>query len=485
MTAKPSYVPALATRLRADFSASKLARAFLYLVIPLGLVFVYLTPPGDVPDEGGHLQRAEAMLHGEFVGQRRVTVSPYGHTMPAAGTVSDPAVIWASSGWPAPAPAWVVPLGEHIDWAGKIVFIQNDPLAVYFPLYYIAPAIGLAIGKRFRDRPYDAIFIARLLNFATYALLGLLTLTMAKFGHAVLFVILAMPMTLYLAASANPDGALIATSCLGFALLTASRRRAAAFCLAAVILVKPPYALLALAILFPVPSFARFWAERRPLPRRLGLAILTVLPGLIWFIWTSATVAAAQCRPAYHPGPMWPGNPATVFYAVAPAAQLQSVIAHPIGFLHMFAAATLGSWRLLAQETIGLIGYQDVFLPGRLYVLWGLAAAMALLSEIAAGPIGRTTSITSIFALADCAATVLLVWLSQYLVWTDVGTPSIQGPAGRYLLPILPLLIFVLPRLTFPGAALLRGTGTALPILAALVDLAFLPGWFAHHVQYT
>jgi hypothetical protein len=289
-----------------------------------------------------------------------------------------------------------------------------------------------------------------------------------------------MPTTVFLGASTNPDGALIATTCLGFALLSAGRRRAAAFCLAALILVKPPYAPMALALLFPLPPRAALWASRGALLRRFGLASLAVLPGLIWFVWTMAAVAGPEGRPAYHPGSMWPGNPATVFYAVAPAAQLQSVIAHPLGFLSMFVTGTLGAWRLLAQQTIGAIGLQDVFLPGRLYLLWAVSAAAAFLSEIPAGPPGRTTPLTASLALFACAATVFLIWLSQYLNWTNVGEVYIIGPSGRYLLPVLPLLIFTIPRWTFSGAWALRPAGIWLPALVALADLALLPGWFAH-----
>jgi len=458
---------------------------FLCLVIPLGLVFVFLSPPGDAPDEAAHLLRADALLYGEIVGHRQVSIAPDGHKVVAAGMTADPVVAWVASGWPAPTPAWLVAARPALRWSAHPMFVAIDPLAVYFPIYYIAPAIGLAAGKFLRERPLDADVLARLFNFSTYAVLGLLTLATARFGRAILFVVLALPMTLYLAASVNPDGALIATTCLGFACLSAGRRAAASLCLAAVILVKPPYALLALALLFPLPPLAQFWAARRALLHRAGLVILAVLPGLVWFIWTMAAVAAPVDRPAYHPGPLWPGNPATIFYTVVPAAQLQSVLAHPLDFMRLFVAATFGVWRPLVLETIGMLGYQDVPLPDRLYWLWAAAGAAALISELPEGPRGRTSAATAIFALAAAAGTVLLIWFSQYLNWTNVGAPYIVGPSGRYLLPILPIFIFLVPRLPFPGASSLRAAGIWLPALAALVSLAILPAWFVYHGDIT
>jgi hypothetical protein len=438
-----------------------------------------------VPDEGAHLLRAEALLHGEIVGHRQISTAADGHIVVAAGVVADPAVAWVSSGWPGPAPAWLVAARPVLRWSAHPMFVQIDPLAVYFPLYYIAPAIGLAAGKLLRQLPYDTVRLARLLNFCTYAVLGLLTMATARFGRAILFVVLAMPTTLFLAASANPDGGLIATACLGFALLTGGRRGAAALCFAAIILVKPPYALLALALQFPLPPLAQFWAARRVLRQRAGLVLLAVLPGLVWFIWTMAAVAAPVDRPAYHPGPMWPGNASMVFHTVVPAAQLQSVMAHPLGFMRLFIAATFGIWRALAVETVGILGDQDVALPYRLYWLWAAAGAAALLAELPEGPRGRISAATAALALATAAATVLLIWLSQYLNWTNVGAAEILGPSGRYLLPILPIFIFIVPRLVFPGAWALRGAGVWFPALAALVSLAILPGWFVFHGHLT
>jgi uncharacterized membrane protein len=458
---------------------------FLCLVIPLGLVFVFLTPPGDVPDEGAHLLRADALLYGEFVGHRQISTAPDGHTVIAAGVAADPVVAWVATGWPGPAPAWLVVARPAFRWSAHPMFLSIDGLSVYFPLYYIAPAIGLAAAKFLRITPYDAISLARLMGFCLYAVLGLLTLATARYGRAVLFVVLAMPMTLFLGASVNPDGGLIATTCLGFACLTAGRRAAAAACIAALILVKPPYALLSLALLFPLPPLAQFWSARRALLQRFGLVILAVLPGLIWFIWTIAAVSGPEERPAYHAGPLWPGSAAVIFHAIAPAAQLQSVLAHPLAFLRIFVAATFGVWRGLAVETIGVLGYQDVQLPRRLYQLWAVAAAAALLSELPEGPRGRNSVATAALALTAAAGTVLLIWLSQYLNWTNVGEADIIGPSGRYLVPILPIFIFLVPRLPFPGAWGLSAAGVWLPALAALVSLAILPAWFVYHGHLT
>jgi hypothetical protein len=72
-------------------------------------------------------------------------------------------------------------------------------------------------------------------------------------------------------------------------------------------------------------------------------------------------------------------------------------------------------------------------------------------------------------------ATVEAVYLSQYLIWTHVGLDRIDGPQGRYLLPIIPMLVLALPRLPLPGARFVRPALFAATILAACADNVVLP----------
>ena len=38
-----------------------------------------------------------------------------------------------------------------------------------------------------------------------------------------------------------------------------------------------------------------------------------------------------------------------------------------------------------------------------------------------------------------------LIFLSLYVTWTPVGMDRIDGVQGRYFIPLLPMLLFVLP----------------------------------------
>lgn len=459
--------------LQREISKNPLCRAFALLVIPLGIFLTFITPAGQVPDETAHIIRAYALAHGEFAGTRQISQTPDGRVTVNSGVDVDPAIIWASYGTVRPITAANFAVKTTMPWTGTSMYVHINPVAVYFPIFYVPSATGIRLAQMLGARPHEAILAARLVSFTVFAFLGLLALAIAQRGRAVMFVALSLPMTMSLGSSCNPDGLLIATTALAIALITRGSLKSAAVCLAAVILVKPPYAILALALLFPVS----FWmANRRMLFERVLLVTLTILPGALWFIYTMAAVSAPTAHPPYHPGPLWPGNPATMFYATDPAAQLDCIIAHPFGSLRLvWTSVMTNQW--LVRQTIGILGYQTLVLTDGLYRIWmvGIVGAMVadLLADGEPGP-----------ALPDILVLILvmiigvyLVWISQYLNWTEVGLNTIDGPAGRYLLPLIPILGLALPKIGFRGAWVMRRVAKCLPMLAALCTLLLLPRW--------
>ena len=124
-----------------------------------------------------------------------------------------------------------------------------------------------------------------------------------------------------------------------------------------------------------------------------------------------------------------------------------------------------------------MLGWLTVLLPDALYTLWYVAVPAALLCDLLARRTGpRQGSLAGLaLGLAAAAACVLGIYLSQYLSWTIVGNPTVQGPSGRYLLPILPLLALSLPSFRVRGGGWLRAGLAMVPVAAALAGAAVLP----------
>jgi hypothetical protein len=458
-----------------------LSRAFILFVFPLGLVLAFVTPPGLVGDEPAQMVRAVALLHGALIGERVVSTAPDGRTFPSAGVRTDPAIIFTCMTPGDPITRRILAEKTTLRWSHQTIFAVLDPIAVNFPIFYVPSAFGIGATRWLGGRPFQAVYAGRLVSYCCYLLLGVMALALARRGQAMIFVALSMPMTLSLGASCAPDGLFIATAALGTALFSRGAWLPGAACLAAVILVKPPYALLAMLALSPLPPFRAWAAERHLLFKRLGLTALIVLPGLLWFAYAMIFVSAPEPRPAYHPGPLWPGNPDIVFFSTNVTAQLRVVLAHPLIFIGMVwnSMAPGVYFHNLYESTIGILNWLRMILPSSIYNLWVIGAAGALVADLLVerdyGPVLSETLIL----LAVIITTVILVWLSEYLTWTNVGLDEIDGPQGRYLLPLIPILGFALPRIGFRGAWIVRRAAISLPMIAALWTLILLPRWLA------
>jgi hypothetical protein len=87
---------------------------------------------------------------------------------------------------------------------------------------------------------------------------------------------------------------------------------------------------------------------------------------------------------------------------------------------------------------------------------------------------------TSPAAAAAVLSSIELIFVALYLTWTPVGADRVDGIQGRYFIPLLPVLLFLLP-----GSGLLRRVPAWLwwpaPLAAILATDATLPRLIAVH----
>ncbi len=472
-----------------------LAALFVAVALPTCITLALLTPLGQVADEPAHVLRAASLLHGQWIGRRGPFVEN-GTTRIRAGLDVDQALFGVQNGPERPKITLEdLTRAREQGWAGFRYFYPIPSVAIYMPVFYGPAAAGMGMAKRAGAGPFVATYAARLANAASFVALGLAALLLARRGHALLFCTLMLPMTVSLAASVNQDGQIIAASALAAALLTRSDvpaadgpalPRGAAFwaaglLLACVAAVKPPYAPLLALLLLPLPPARDWLALRRPLLGRAAAVVLLLLPALLWSWLAVAHVATAFPKPPYEPGPLWLGPRPAVFDETNPAAQLGILLAHPLRILSLPWTSLIHDPTLL-RSAVGVLGWLNVVLPRTLYTLWWTAVPAALLCDLLARRTGERRGSPAGFALGIAAAVacVLGIYLSQYLSWTLVGNAAVQGPSGRYFLPILPFLALSLPVFRVPGGGWLRAGLAAAPAAAALAGAVVLPPWIVH-----
>ncbi len=446
--------------------------AFALLGLPLCLLLAVLVPLGEVADESAHLLRAVALLDGQVVGHRETVTYSDGIARPAAGVTADP--VWEVLSRARPLAPDKVPVPEPMPAPGHPAFLPLYTIGTYFPAFYVPGALGIGLGQALGLTPAKAALLGRLANTAAYGALGLAALALARRGRTLLFGVLVVPMSLSLAASFNQDALMIAACALAAALLTGDdpwRRRLAAVVIALVVLAKPPYAAIAAMLLVPLPE--RFWVSRL-FWRRVGIAVLAVLPGVAWIVFATIHVATPVPRLAYEAGPLWSGPRPAPFLGTDTGAQVRILLEHP-GLILTLPAQGLFAFKrvlVLATGAIGVFGWLDRLLPAIVYTTW-IAALVGL--AILCGRSVRLRWIDLALLVTAALLTAWLVALSQYLSWTHVGEARIDGPQGRYFLPLIPMLVLaVVPR---PAAVLAPGLrwGLVIGTAVAALDLVVVP----------
>jgi hypothetical protein len=417
---------------------------FLVLVVPLVAFCAWAVPTGAVPDEPTHVMRAASLLQGEIIGHRgaAVNVETGARDAGVTGNTGLALAAIAGNGDRAPLPAgasraarlaWV----RGIPWQPQTSFVSSANTAAYSPVTYIPAALGLGAAILMGAKPHAAIVAARLSNALVFALIGALALWLAERGRLVLLVTLSLPMTVWLAGSCSQDGLVIAATVLAAALLMRKGRPAfwwGCAALAVLVLQKPPF--LPLAIL-PLVLPGRGWGAR------FGGSALVALPGIAWSVAVAALVSVPLLPgPPYHPGPLWPGDPARLFRSAVAGAQVSVLLHHPIRVALL--PVTVG-WRELPSlwlQFMGVLGQLSIRLPRMLYTLWALAIAAGI-AALATGPRARSVRwLTAPGAVVAMLGSAELIFLALYVTWTPVGMERIDGIQGRYFTPLLPILIF-------------------------------------------
>lgn len=459
--------------------------AFLFLVVPLVAYCAWQMPTGQAPDEPTHVIRAASLLRGEIIGHR--VARPNGETgAPDAGVTGNTGLALAAiagNGDMAPLPAgasraarlaWV----RAIPWQPHSEFISSANTAAYAPVAYVPAALGLGAAILIGAKPHAAILAARFANVLVFALVGALALCLAERGRLLLLVTLSLPMTVWLAASCNQDGVLIACATLAIALLT--RTGSAAFwwgsaLLAVIVLQKPPFIPLAL-----LPLIASGHLNPRDWKRRLAGVLTVAIPGTLWAVAVMILVSV-PLRPGapYQPGPLWPGDPTHLFRSAVSSAQLSVIMHHPVRVALLPITGNGSALPSLWLQFIGVLGDLSIRLSHHLYALWSLALLSAL-AATGGDQRGVRDRVTPMVVGIAILATIELIFISQYLTWTPVGMTHIDGVQGRYFIPLLPALLFIVPniigRLRIPS-----WVWWTMPIAAIIAMDATLPGLIQAH----
>jgi uncharacterized membrane protein len=400
--------------------------AFAAIALGFGAAYALRTPAFEVPDEVAHYWRATAAAYGHVVIGERVGL-PRGYRVIVWAltlTLDDPRVT-----------------SERLRKA-RGVLLQDElrdatPVAgLYSPATYVPQIVAAAVSRAASVRPYFSFFAGRLATLLFCVVVVALVCRAAPAFRTHFEAVALLPMALFLFGSWSADALTIVAAFLTSALLLraivsdrALPRRELAAIVAAVAwlsLCKPPYVLMALLVL-AAPVSRRF----------VALIIAVMIAGTL--ASSAMTMAGMEMpNPRYRP--------------IDTRAQLRFIASDPLHFAGVVAHDTRNNGSDYIESMTGRLGRYELKLPR-----WATALLLLMLAAVGVtcGPPlpARARLLIVAIALAVWLATLTYLYLTSSIAGGDV----IEGTQGRYLLPLLPLLLATLRiravRLPMPAIA--------------------------------
>lgn len=439
---------------------------FLALGLPIGLLYTFVTPPLQVPDEGPHFARLYAVSRGTCVaspdidipksfaqlneqfppwleGQRRTSITEirsYSRTSLNESAMAGDARQRSLTG-----------------------FINQN---LYCCLPYLPAALVLNSGRRLGLSPLGLMYLGRVSNLTVYLALTFLALRLLPDFHWVLFCVALMPMAMHQAASLSADAtgfALTFVLCayifrLAFAKHDQIMRGTQYLVLGTLILLVALSRSLPAVVFLPlvIPS-ARFGSPRS---RWLAFVVYTLLTGMCMGLWQY--VNRANFDRLAEERLMRP----TV---VDVRSNIRFLHEHPVETAVIFArtVTNLDYIRVHSAEIVGRFGWLSISLPGWLVCLYlGLLAAAAVTQTGDTDLHWRTRGLLLLFVLAGAASILAAGWVLEEPILI-LGVPAFVARSrvltqGRYWIPLV-----------FPALMLISNTRARLsPRLFAAIAVA-------------
>lgn len=395
----------------------------LILILIFGLTFCFLTPINDSPDETAHMARTFRMADGEWLG-----ISDNGETVSELYSGSSGQTAWRND-------------LRGISWDDKPALGDAGEDLLFTG--HLPQAAGVMLGRLLGLDLAGIYYTGRLLNMLFYSICAYFAVRMAPRFRLYLAVFSIMPMQIAVCSTYSSDGCIY-----GLAILAAGWFIRMYYDPS----VKIGFRTLAVfAVLMALICLKKYWAAP------LGLLPLAIPASR--FVRRSAKmwgIAVGVCAFAAALAALWytevSGMPGVVSALAQDAditGQVQFMLSSPVQSARIIAGSLAsGLGNDLAQLFIfGRLTARTPALVVMLYISFLAVAAFSTTryQHDAAYTVGNTPvhAGTRTWVLCIMLATLIAIYVVNYVTGTPVGMNTVIGVQGRYLIPVLAYLPFL------------------------------------------
>ena len=380
---------------------------FVILAFIFGCIFLFKTPPFEVPDEAHHLLRTCEIADFKFYNKTPVQNTKYDRFF----TDIDKSENISEN----PNP------NKYLLRREKNKF---HAASRNFPIMYIGSSIGIKIGSLFTQDGNILFYLGRFLNLLVYILLATFAIKITPvFKYPFMYLAL-LPMALFEGMSYSADSFNNGFSFLFFAFIfklifdkTEINKKDFSIlflmsCIGAVCkgLIYP------LGLLPFLPKFSKEFKYKKS----VYISLLVIITVFVCYSWVS--INSKNLNPDY--------------FVIN---DIMYIFKEPIIVIKKFCITTYLESLNYARQMIGVLGWLHIYLRPEIYIL-GFISFLSLFVVL-------KEKISISFRIVAFLIFFMFYSLLQYsllIYWSNPSSPIISGFQGRYLLSVMPLFFIVL-----------------------------------------
>lgn len=420
----------------------KIETLILFTVLIMGLVYIYISPPFQVPDSPNHFFRTYQLATGQVIPdsdnytvggwvptsfhQLQETFTPYRYN---AYHKMDRAIFDSVNN---------ISLNEQ-----DKIYMQFPNTGVYSPVSYLPQTIAMRIGLWLNLKPISIYYLVRIFAFLFWFGLMVLTFRFLPIKKLLFGVLVLLPMSLFINTSFSADMMTNGMSWLYLALVLnlalTKRKLTAKYGITLLILItliglsKLVYIPIA-GILFLLPV-VKFGSKIRV----VAFILVSVLLG-----FGSASIWKSQIDSFYYSYFEYNSNyrdNVTIGFNSDVNKQIEYIKKNKLKTIKVFSNSFFRDLDNVLFGYVGNIGWNRFQFP-----LWFILLSyfIILLFSFSYRADEYFLSVKQkLILLGTVILLIFMVILSQYLIWVPVGYNEVWNISSRYFLPVFPMLFLI------------------------------------------
>ena len=389
----------------------KLEKIFLYMVIPIGLLYIFIIPLGRAPDENTHFYRSYEISIGNLIAKKDKMQQGGDYLPENINQIFGDSTKYKDE-----------VKNRNIKASNKKKFISFPNTSMYSFITYFPQVLGITLGRILNLPILWIAFLGRITNFLVWVTLMYFAIKLIPFKKLSLLMIMFLPMMLQEAISLSADALTNGTTFLFISYILYFRytentkikkKHMIIISLIAILMSICKIVYLPLCLLiFLIPN--RKFANKKQKFVWIGMLALQVsIISFFFFYLTTGYVLRTDSN-------------------IDTISQIHYILNNPFRYLLVAFRTIYKDFHLFVVSFVGeaLCWYDITISPVFTKLMWIIIIMVIILDNV------RLKVNYYLLYVFVTLSVIALIFTSEYLSWTPVGSLSIEGIQGRYFIPL-------------------------------------------------